>query len=186
MECKDFNLLTLRKVKALILCLQAFSAKSGKAGDILTCFHTLTCWLVQIFFFSQTLVGFFSIFKFWNWTWFKICPCISLCSVLNGLKWALLMGSCLHIFSHHFSFICPVLSFPSTFQIPAPKYHHFLNFSHMCLRDSWKFALNLAPGLSSNEHFSKSLFLQNSLSPSFIVLLIACQKTKNSLLLSIF
>lgn len=43
MECKDFNLLTLRKVKALILCLQAFSAKSGKAGDILTCFHTLTC-----------------------------------------------------------------------------------------------------------------------------------------------
>ena len=43
MECKDVNLLPLRKVKALILCLQAFSAKSGKAGDILTCCHTLTC-----------------------------------------------------------------------------------------------------------------------------------------------
>lgn len=186
MECKDFNLLPLRKVKILILCLQAFSTKSGKAGDILTCFPTLTCWLIEIFFSVRSLWVFFSISKFWHWTWFKICPCISLCSVLNGLKWALLMGSCLHIFSYHFSFICPVLAFLSTFQIPAPNITMFLNFSHMCLRDSWKFALNLAPGLSSNEHFSKSLFLQSSLSPNFIVLLIACQKTKKSLLLSIF
>ena len=55
MECKDFNLLPLRKVKILILCLQAFSTKSGKAGDILTCFHTLTCWLVEIFFSVRSL-----------------------------------------------------------------------------------------------------------------------------------
>lgn len=61
MECKDFNLLPLRKVKILILCLQAFSTKSGKAGDILTCFHTLTCWLIEIFFQSEAC-GFFSLF----------------------------------------------------------------------------------------------------------------------------
>ena len=144
MECKDFNLPPLRKVKVLTWCLQAFSAKSGMTGDILACFHALNCWLVEIFFQSEAC-GFSSIFKFWNWTWFKICPCISLSSVLNSLKWALLTGSRLHIFSHHFSFICPVLSFPNSFQIPAPKYHHASEFQPHVLEAFTKIHSEFSP-----------------------------------------
>ena len=147
MECKDVNLLPLRKVKALILCLQAFSAKSGKAGDILTCCHTLTCWVVEIFFFSVRNLWVFSLFL--N---SKIEPDLRSVHVyLSAVFWMALSEpfwwDAVSIFLVTISLSFALFSdFWALFRYQPPNITMFLNFSHMCLRDSWKFPLNLALG----------------------------------------
>ena len=181
MECKDFNLPPLRKVKVLTWCRQAFSAKwhDWWYSGLLSYSKLLTCWN---FFFSQKLVGFPLFLNS------EIEPDLRSVHVyLSPVFWMAFWWEAVSIFLVTISLSSALFShFRAVFRYQPPNITMLLNFSHMCLRHSQKFTLNLAPRLSSNEHFSKSLFLQCSLSPNFIVLLIACQKTKNSLLFSIF